>query len=109
MEFQVKVTRYAQGEIESAYLWFKRYDADFADRWFRGLMNKIATLQEKPKRCALARENSDFVDEIRQLVYGKSSNRYRVIFLIEDNFVHILSVRRGSQSGLDFNPLDLEE
>ena len=108
MTYQVKLTAYAKGEIESAYLWHKRYDSSYADSWFRGLMNTIATLQEKPLRCSLARENDDFTEEIRQVIYGKGSNRYRIIFMVEGNLVYILSVRHGSKSSLDFNPLDLE-
>lgn len=108
MTYQVKLTAYAKGEIESVYLWHKRYDGHYADSWFRGLMNIIGTLQEKPFRCALARENDDFTEEIRQLIYGKGSNRYRIIFIVENSFVHILSVRHGSKSSLDFNPLNLE-
>jgi ribosomal protein S21 len=38
MTFQVEITPIASNEIEQAY------------RWFRGLMNEIATLQEKPRR-----------------------------------------------------------
>jgi plasmid stabilization system protein ParE len=108
MEFQVKLTQYAKNEIEAAYLWFKIYDASYADRWFRGLMDCIATLQEKPRRCSFARENKDFSDEIRQLIYGKANNRYRIVFMLKENFVYILSVRRGSRSSLDFNPINLE-
>lgn len=71
-------------------------------------MNSIATLQENPLRCSLARENDDFTEKIRQLIYGKGRNRYRIIFMIENNLVYILSVRHSSKSSLDFNPLDLE-
>jgi len=108
MEFQVELTRYAKEEIESNYLWLKDYDSGYADSWFRDLMNTIATLQDKPMRCALARENDDFSEEIRQLIYGKSSSRYRIIFMIQEDIVYILSVRHGSRSSLNFNPLDLE-
>ena len=59
ISYQVKLTTYAKGEIESAYLWHKRYDSSYADSWFRGLMNTIATLPEKPLRCALSPETDD--------------------------------------------------
>ncbi|MFP5270085.1 type II toxin-antitoxin system RelE/ParE family toxin [Coleofasciculus sp.] len=108
MVFQIKLTRYAKEEIESAYLWLKDYNSAYADQWFRDLMDTIATLQEKPRRCALARENDDFSEEIRQLLYGKPKSRYRIIFTVKGEFVYILSVRRVSRSALDFNPLDME-
>lgn len=108
MEFQVKVTRNAKLEIESAYLWLKNFNPAYADQWFRNLMNTIATLQAQPKRCALARENNDFPEEIRQLIYGKSRNKYRIIFTIREDIVYILYVRHSAQSSITVNPLDLE-
>ena len=108
MEFQVKLTRNAKLEIESAYLWLKNLNPNSADQWFRDLMNTIATLQDKPKRFALARENDDFPEEIRQIVYGKSRNKYRIIFTIREDIVYILYLRHSAQSLITFNPLDLE-
>ena len=44
-------------------------------------MNAIATLQEKPRHCGLAIERDIFPEEVRQLLYGKSKNIYRVLFI----------------------------
>jgi len=44
MVFQVEITPTATAQIEKAYRWYRGYNAEFADRWFRGLMNAIATL-----------------------------------------------------------------
>ncbi len=108
MQFQVRLTRHAELEIESIYLWLKEYNPDYADQWFRGLMDSIATLQEKPRRCSLAKENNSFPEEIRQLLYGKSQNKYRAIFTIQEDTVHILYVRHSARSSVTFNPLDFE-
>jgi plasmid stabilization system protein ParE len=108
MRFQVKLTRNAKLEIESAYLWLKNVNPSYADQWFRDLMDTIATLQDKPFRCTKARENDDFPEEIRQLIYGKSTNKYRIIFTIQEDIVYILYVRHSSQSSIKFNFLDLE-
>lgn len=73
MVFQVEITPTATAQIEKAYRWYRGYNAEFADRWFRGLMNAIATLQEKPTRCALALEQTIFLPkEVRQLFMGKA-------------------------------------
>lgn len=71
-------------------------------------MNTIASLQDKPFRCALARENDDFPQEIRQLMYGKSRNKYRIIFTIIEDMVYILYIRHSSKSSINFDFLDLE-
>ncbi|GBO54741.1 hypothetical protein APA_2792 [Pseudanabaena sp. lw0831] len=71
-------------------------------------MNLIATLQDKPRRCRLIKENHPTTEEIRQILYGKSRNQYRVIFTIREATVHILYVRHSAQSSITFNPLDFE-
>ena len=98
MVFQVKTTRSAELQIETAYLWLKKRNFTYADEWFKGLMNAMASLQEKPRRCSLATESGVFSEEVRQLLYGKSRNRYRVLFTIREDIVHILFVRHTSQA-----------
>ncbi|HAA32312.1 MAG TPA: type II toxin-antitoxin system RelE/ParE family toxin [Cyanobacteria bacterium UBA8553] len=106
MTFQVEITPIASSEIEQAYQWYRERNPQFADRWFRGLMNAIATLQEKPQRCALAVEHKIFPEEVRQLLYGKAKNIYRVLFTIRDTTVYVLYVRHSAQVPLTVDDLD---
>lgn len=108
MAFQVEITPIAQIQIEQAYQWYRERNAEFADRWFRGLMNAIATLQEKPRRCPLAVEHDIFAEEVRQLLYGKAKNIYRVLFTIRDDRVYVLYVRHSSQAPLTMDDLEDE-
>ncbi|MCC5658610.1 type II toxin-antitoxin system RelE/ParE family toxin [Nostoc sp. XA010] len=80
MAFQVEITPIAETQIEQAYRWYRERNPEFADRWFRGLINAIATLQEKPQRYALGVEHEIFSEEVRQLLYGKSK-MYNEYFL----------------------------
>jgi plasmid stabilization system protein ParE len=107
MTFQVEITPIAEAQIEQAYRWYRERNPEFADLWFRGLMNTIATLQEKPQRCALAVEHEIFPEEVRQLLYGKAKNVYRVLFTIRDVTVYALYVRHSAQVPLTLD--DIEE
>jgi plasmid stabilization system protein ParE len=107
MTFQVEITPIAEAQIEQAYHWYRERNPEFADRWFRALMNAIATLQEKPQRCTLAVEHEIFLEEVRQLLHGKSQNVYRVLFTIRDTTVYVLYVRHSAQAPLTVD--DLEE
>jgi plasmid stabilization system protein ParE len=107
MTFQVEITPIAEAQIEQAYRWYRERNPKFADCWFRGLMNTIATLQEKPQRCTLAAEHEIFPEEVRQLLYGKTKNVYRVLFTIRDTTVYALYVRHSAQAPLTLN--DIEE
>jgi plasmid stabilization system protein ParE len=57
-----------------------------------------------PKRCPLAREDRYFSQEIRQLIYGKGRNSYRILFTIIENnevaTVRILHIRHAAQQTL---------
>ncbi|NJO43500.1 MAG: type II toxin-antitoxin system RelE/ParE family toxin [Cyanobacteria bacterium RU_5_0] len=105
MVFQVEITPLAEAPIEQAYRWHREHNPDFADRWFRSLMNAIATLHEKPQRCALAVEHEIFSEEVRQLLHGKTRNRYRVLFAIRDTTVYVLYVRHSAQAPLTIDDL----
>lgn len=106
MTFLVETTPIAEAQIEAAYRWFREHNPEFADRWFRGLMNAIATLQEKPLRCAVAIEREIFREDVRQLLYGKPPNVYRVLFTIRGGTVAVLYVRHGARSLLTPDDLD---
>lgn len=106
MTFQVEITPIAEKQIEQAYRWYRELNPEFADIWFRGLMNSIATLQEKPQRCALAVEHEIFLEEVRQLLYGKSKNIYRVLFTIRDTIVSVLYVRHAAQAPMTVDDLE---
>jgi hypothetical protein len=60
-----------------------------------------------PKRCPLARENQYFSKEIRQLLYGKGRNSYRILFTIAESedvpAVRILHIRHAAQQTLGDN------
>ena len=109
MAFQVRTTKTAEAQIQTAYLWLKERNPGYADQWFRGLMNVIASLQEKPQRCALASDNEVFSEQVRQLLYGKSRNTYRILFTIREETVFVLHVRHSSQASLTADEVDEEE
>lgn len=72
-------------------------------------MDTIASLQEKPRRCALALEHEVFSEEVRQFFYGKSKNIYRILFTIREDTVYVLYVRHSSQALLAADEIDEEE
>ena len=57
-----------------------------------------------PRRCAIARENDFFSQEIRQLLYGKGQHTYRILFTVLDELaqptVRILHIRNSLQRTL---------
>lgn len=96
-KYQIIIQLSAQKAIEEAYFWLSNDSSRKARRWLEGLYQTIFSLENMPYRCSLAYENDFFDEEIRQLIYGKGRNTYRILFTIVDNSVQIIFVRHATQ------------
>ena len=99
-KYQVEITATAEAELREAYLWIREDSRERATRWQKGVLTQIERLETLPERCLLAPENAFFADEIRQLLYGRRSGVYRILFTIEKNTVYVLHIRHGARQVL---------
>ena len=77
MSYRIEIASIAETEADQALLWTaQQVSQEAAGRWYQGLLQAIESLAEMPRRCPLARENDDFSQEIRQLLYGKGRSKY---------------------------------
>ena len=90
----------AEADIEDAFRWMQEQSPARAARWLNGLMQSIESLTVFPLSCPLAPENDYFAEEIRQLLYGKRGNVYRVLYTLVGEEIHVLHVRHGSRDVL---------
>jgi plasmid stabilization system protein ParE len=102
MTYHIEISSVAEAEADNAFLWLSQVTSPTkASQWYSGLLQAIASLSQMPKRCPLARENKYFSQEIRQLLYGRGRNSYRVLFTILEgqdiSTVRILHIRHASQ------------
>ena len=96
MAFDVEITQRAKQDLDSILHWLASEGAgDAGLRWFHGLHDSVASLANSPRRCSLAPENTAFSAEVRQLIYGKPSYAFRILFTIDCEVVRVLRVRRG--------------
>ena len=61
-----------------------------ADRWFNRLQVAILSLATMPTRAGSVPEQAAFTQPLLQVVFEK---RYRIIFTIHEDTVHVLCVR----------------
>lgn len=102
MKYRIETSSVAEAEADSAFLRLSQVTSRMeASQWYSGLLQAIESLSQMPRRCSLARENQYFSQEIRQLIYGRGRNAYRVLFTIfeaQDRLtVRILHIRHASQ------------
>ncbi len=111
MKHRVEISSVAEAEADTAFLRLSQSTSPAqASKWYSGLLKAIESLSLMPKRCALARENEHFSQEIRQLLYGRGRNLYRILFTLleteEASTVRILHVRHSSQQVSGEDPED---
>ena len=91
---------------DTAQWWAEHRSSEQARRWFVGIYDAFETLRQNPERCPLARENTLFPMELRELHYSLGSHpTHRVIFTVRADTVLILAIRHTAQA--DLQPDDL--
>jgi plasmid stabilization system protein ParE len=90
----------AQQDIAEAHLWLAEREPDAADRWFDCMYDTIGSLEIFPERCPLAPESKSFKREIREIFHGRRQYKYRILFTVKENEVHVLHVRHGARLAL---------
>jgi plasmid stabilization system protein ParE len=87
----------AAEELDRAIEWsFSHYPTQ-AVKWCGEFLSAIETLASDPDRHPLARENGQFEETVRQLVFGRGKSIYRVLYVIQDDVVRILHIRYPGQ------------
>jgi plasmid stabilization system protein ParE len=109
MNYRIEISSIAETEADSAFLRLSQISSSVqASQWYAGLLEAIGSLSQMPKRCPLARENDYFSQELRQLLYGRGRNSYRVIFTILErqdiSTVRILHIRHAYQQTIGEEP-----
>ncbi|MDZ8223878.1 type II toxin-antitoxin system RelE/ParE family toxin [Nostoc sp. ChiVER01] len=109
MKYRIEISSVAEFEADSAFLRLSQVTSPLrASQWYAELLEAIDSLSQMPKRCPLAPENEYFSQEIRQLLYGRGRNSYRILFTIledqEVSMVRILHIRHTAQQILGEDP-----
>ncbi|MEA5619635.1 type II toxin-antitoxin system RelE/ParE family toxin [Cronbergia sp. UHCC 0137] len=109
MKYRIEISSTAEAEADKAFLQLSQITSpEKATQWYAGLLRLIESLSQMPKRCSLARENDYFSQEMRQIIYGKGRNAYRIIFTIlegkEVSTVRILHIRHAAQQTIGEAP-----
>lgn len=97
---QVIILPAAEHDIGNAYEWIAEEDADAAVRWYNRQLEVIYSLDTFPERAPLAPESKSFSREIREVFHGRRQHKYRILFAVTADAVHILHVRHGARLAL---------
>ena len=102
MIYRIIIEPTAEQGIRDAVRWkTARVSPALAARWYNGLLKKVDTLKTHSSRCPLAAENDKFPEDLRELIYGKRRNTYRIVFTIRADTVHVLFVHHAARDELE--------
>ena len=104
MNYSVIIEPPAATDIDEACHWIGERSPVAEANWFHGVMAAIESLADYPTRCAPAPEAEEFDTPIRHLLFGRSKHKYRIIFTVVDNNVHVLHIRHGAREPLSPSP-----
>ena len=106
MTYQVEMSAMASREVRQTYRWKAEKDRRAAGRWQAALLAAIHSLEDQPERFSLAPEAEWCHRPIRQMLFGKRSGVYRVLYHVRGDVVFIARVRHSAQDFLSSDDLE---
>lgn len=100
MSFEVIITPSAKADIFEINAWLLENYSNLAEKWLFGLSQAVMSLSKFPERCPISSESEAFDFIVRQLLYGRKPNVYRILFSVRDEKVYILRIRSTRQQSL---------
>lgn len=106
VRYQVRLSSRAEYDVGQVLRWFQKQQAQTAGgRWYGQLLARIETLETRPERCRLADEAEEIGIELREILFGRRSGLYRILFEIRGRIVHILRIRHAARDSLSAEDL----
>ncbi|HEY0982807.1 type II toxin-antitoxin system RelE/ParE family toxin [Schlesneria sp.] len=110
MSFHVVVSRRAKADIREIVTWIRERSAKGAVSWVDALEKSLKQLERTPGSRARAVEADEFKIDLRQQHFKtRRGNTYRIIFVVRETTVHVLTVRGAGQDFLQPDEIDLTE
>ncbi|MFI5096914.1 MAG: type II toxin-antitoxin system RelE/ParE family toxin [Candidatus Acidiferrales bacterium] len=96
MAYLVRLTDRALRDMEAIYEFIKADESEGASAWFHELADAIYSLERFPERGTPVPESR----KLRQLLFGKKPNIYRIIFAVDkrNRSANVLHIRHGARN-----------
>jgi plasmid stabilization system protein ParE len=98
MAYLVRLTDRALRDMEAIYEFIGADESESASAWFHELADAIYSLERFPERGTPVPESR----KLRQLLFGKKLNIYRIIFAVDkrNRIANVLHIRHGARNAL---------
>jgi plasmid stabilization system protein ParE len=108
MTYRVTILARARQDVREIFDWIAARSPDGAERWLDCFDEATEILRTRPFLAPLAPESESLKIEIRHVLFRTRRGRTcRVIFIMADDQVRILRVRRAAQPPIKRRDIDL--
>lgn len=97
MKHEIRIHRAAAVELQEIYAWAAEFAPRTVERWYARLRKAVKTLELSPQRCPKSFESRRVQFDVREFLFGRKPHVIRLLFVIENEVVHVLSMRRGQR------------
>jgi hypothetical protein len=108
MNYQVELSSRAEADLDRLLISLEEVSSTASHRLVRNFWKAVTRLRTYPLACGLAYENKYFSEDLRHLLFFANRRRkYKALFVIRGNVVHVLCVRAPGEKPV--KPKDIEE
>src|SRR5207248_5395427 len=100
MIHQVRISARAKRDVDEALGSLVGRAPQGAARWHAALLNKIQTLEDNPTQWPLADTTEQLGVELRQLLFGKRRNVFRILFTVDGEIINVHHIWRATRDWL---------
>lgn len=93
----------ALDDLRETVVWISQHSRRNAQLWLQRVRAKASTLDHNPQRCPIAPDDDAFRGTVRQMLYGRRPNVYRILYDIRERSrtVRILRVMHAARRFLN--------
>jgi plasmid stabilization system protein ParE len=102
MTFRVILQPQAERDIQRQARWIVEQpkSPSKALRWVRSIRSKMDRLKASPFACPIDPDSVAYGEEVRVLLFGKRHQKFRILFLLRDDVVRVLTIRHAAQRSI---------
>ncbi|MCH8044915.1 MAG: hypothetical protein IID44_14475 [Planctomycetes bacterium] len=111
MSFRVETTARAERDFWNCHDYIQERSLEGAGRWVVAFNDALLSLEDRPTQSRAPEQIADgLTEEIRQKVFKtKHGLRYRLLFVVRGDTVHVIHVRGPGQDVLRAEELELPD
>jgi toxin ParE1/3/4 len=100
MPYLVHITDRAVADVTDAVNRISQQAPQAAANWHARLLARIQKLEESPHSNPLADEAAEVGIELREMLFGKRSGIWRILFTVQGDSVNVLHIRHAARERL---------